>query len=72
LPIGHESFSESFSPGSIFVSRARCRGSVAGRGRGGLRLHGKGRGPVHMQSPKARLFPVKAGADIDFNDSRIR
>jgi len=25
-----------------------------------------------MKSPKARLFPVKAGADIDFNDSRIR
>ena len=25
-----------------------------------------------MKSPKARLFPVKAGADVGFNDDRIR
>jgi hypothetical protein len=25
-----------------------------------------------MKSPKARLFPVKDGADVGFNDDRIR
>jgi uncharacterized protein YecT (DUF1311 family) len=27
---------------------------------------------ARMKSPKARLFPVKAGADVGFNDNRIR